>query len=108
MITHTYLPSPHSMSLTTLSVEIEKGTVKIPQFQREFVWSKQKSAELLDSILKGYPIGTFIFWKTTEELRTIRNIGGIDLPKTPKGDYIQYVLDGQQRLTSLFAAVKGL
>ena len=89
-------------------MEIEKGSVKIPQFQRDFVWTKQKSGELLDSILKGYPIGTFIFWKTKEELRAIRNIGGLELPKTPKGDYILYVLDGQQRLTSLFAAVKGL
>ena len=106
--TYIYLPEPHSMPLLTLSVEIEKGSVKIPQFQRDFVWTKQKSAELLDSILKGYPIGTFIFWKTKEELRAIRNIGGLELPKTPKGDYILYVLDGQQRLTSLFAAVKGL
>ncbi len=105
---YTYLPEPHSMALITLSVEIEKGSVKIPQFQRDFVWTKQKSAELLDSVLKGYPIGTFIFWKTKEELRSIRNIGGLDLPKTPKGDFILYVLDGQQRLTSLFAAVKGL
>lgn len=108
MNTYTYLPEPHSMPLLTLAVEVEKGSVKIPQFQRDFVWTKQKSADLLDSILKGYPIGTFIFWKTKEELRTIRNIGGLDLPKTPKGDYILYVLDGQQRLTSLFAAVKGL
>jgi hypothetical protein len=104
----TYLPEPYSMSLMTLAADIEKGSVKIPQFQRDFVWKKQKSAELLDSVLKGYPIGTFIFWKTKEELRAIRNIGGLELPKTPKGDYILYVLDGQQRLTSLFAAVKGL
>ncbi len=108
MTRYTYLPEPHSMALLTLSVEIEKGSIKIPQFQRDFVWTKQKSAELLDSILKGYPIGTFIFWKTKEELRSIRNIGGLDLPKTPKGDFILYVLDGQQRITSLFAAVKGL
>lgn len=88
--------------------EIEKGTIKIPQFQRDFVWSKEKSASLLDSIVKGYPVGTFILWKTKEELRSIRNIGGLSLPPTPHGDYIEYVLDGQQRLTSLFACLKGL
>ena len=87
---------------------IEKGNVKIPQFQRDFVWSKDKSAKLLDSIVKGYPIGTFIFWKTKEELRALRNLGGLDLPATPKGDFIEYVLDGQQRLTTLFASLKGL
>ncbi len=84
------------------------GTVKIPQFQRDFVWPKAKSAKLLDSILKGYPIGTFILWKTKEQLRTVRNIGGVDLPPTPSGDYTEQVLDGQQRLTSLYASVRGL
>jgi hypothetical protein len=108
MTEYKYLPEPHSMSISALASEIEKGIIKIPQFQRDFVWTKQKSAELLDSIIKGYPIGTFIFWKTKEELRSIRNLGGLELPKTPKGDFIVYVLDGQQRLTSIFAAVKGL
>jgi hypothetical protein len=58
--------------------------------------------------VKGYPIGTFIFWKTREELRTIRNIGGLTLPAPPEGDFVNYVLDGQQRLTSLFTILKGL
>jgi hypothetical protein len=88
--------------------DVEKGNIKIPQFQRDFVWNKEKSAKLLDSIVKGYPIGTFIFWKTKEELRTLRNLGNLDLPPTPEGDFIHYVLDGQQRLTSLFASIKGL
>ncbi len=88
--------------------DIEKGLTKIPQFQRDFVWTKEKSALLLDSMLKGFPIGTFILWKTKESLRTIRNLGGATLPDTPEGDFIQYVLDGQQRLTSLYASAKGL
>lgn len=102
------LPEPQSIMFSSLMSDIEKGNIKIPQFQRDFVWSKEKSAKLLDSIVKGYPIGTFIFWKTKDELRALRNLGGLDLPKTPKGDYIHYVLDGQQRLTSLFASLKGL
>ena len=88
--------------------EIERGSVKVPQFQRDFVWSRDKSARLLDSLLKGFPIGTFILWRTKEELRSIRNLGGIEFPPTPKGDSVHYVLDGQQRLTSLYAALKGL
>lgn len=102
------LPEPQSLSFSSLMSDIEKGNIKIPQFQRDFVWTKDKSAKLLDSIVKAYPIGTFIFWKTKEELRALRNLGGIDLPPTPEGDYIQYILDGQQRLTSLFACLKGL
>ena len=102
------LPEPQSVTFTSLFAEIEDGTIKIPQFQRDFVWSKAKSAKLLDSIVKGYPIGTFILWKTNERLRSIRNLGGVPLPDTSAGDAVKYVLDGQQRLTSLFVTLKGL
>src|SRR6266581_4734950 len=102
------LPEPQSVTFTSLFAEIENGTIKIPQFQRDFVWSKAKSAKLLDSIVKGYPIGTFIIWKTNERLRSIRNLGGVALPETAPGDSIKYLLDGQQRLTSLFVTLKGL
>lgn len=101
-------PDPQSRSYDQILHGIQHGTVKIPQFQREFVWTREKSAKLLDSILKGYPIGTFILWKTREQLRAVRNIGAMDLPPTPDGDYVEQVLDGQQRLTSLYAAVHGL
>lgn len=88
--------------------EIETGQVKIPQFQRKFVWGINDSAKLLDSILKGYPIGTFIYWRTNERLRSVRNLGNIILPEPKHGEYVNYVLDGQQRLTSLYAALKGI
>lgn len=91
----------------TLITEIATGQVKIPQFQRQFVWDKVASAKLIDSMIKGYPIGTFIFWRTDEELRSIRNIGNISLPFQSKGEFVNYVLDGQQRITSIFAAIKG-
>ena len=102
------LPKPDSSTFSGLISDIEKGLIKIPQFQRDFVWSIEKSANLIDSIIKGYPIGTFIFWKTQERLRAVRNIGGFDLPESPAGDYVNFVLDGQQRLTSLFASLKGI
>lgn len=92
----------------TLLADIEKGIIKIPQFQRDFVWNREKSAKLIDSIAKGFPVGTFILWKTKEQLRVVRNIGNAKLPTTPKGDYVHHVLDGQQRLTSLYATVRGL
>lgn len=100
-------PTPAHLQYNTLVSEIEKGTIKIPQFQREFVWSIEDSAKLLDSIIKGFPIGTFILWKTKESLRSVRDIGGLELPTTPDGDFVQYVLDGQQRMTSLYVSMKG-
>lgn len=102
------LPKPQYSTFSSLLNDIEKGIIKIPQFQRDFVWSLEKSASLIDSILKGYPIGTVILWKTKERMRSVRNLGDINLPEPPNDDYIQYVLDGQQRITSVFAALKGL
>lgn len=102
------LPEPQSLTFSSLISQIENGTVKIPQFQRAFVWTRQQSARLIDSIIKGYPIGTFILWRTQERLRSIRDIGGIKLPTPGTGEPISYVLDGQQRMTSLFVSLKAL
>src|SRR5690606_38165159 len=101
------LPEPQTRTFPSLVAEIDKGQVKIPQFQRDFVWSMEKSAAVIDSIIKGYPIGTFIFWRTTERLRSVRNIGNQSLPDLDRTESLDYVLDGQQRLTSLYACLKG-
>lgn len=100
-------PKPDSKKYTDLISEIQKGQIKIPKFQRDFVWSIDKTAKLLDSILKGYPIGTFILWETNERLNDIKNIGNLKLPPIPDDIKVQYVLDGQQRITSLYAAFLG-
>jgi len=102
------LPEPQSVTFPALFAQIRDGTIKIPQFQRDFVWTRAMSSRLLDSVIKGYPIGTFILWSTQERLRSIRNLGRIDLPDTPPGNAVKYVLDGQQRLTSLFVTLNGL
>ncbi|MEI8631668.1 DUF262 domain-containing protein [Vibrio sp. PP-XX7] len=65
-------------------------------------------AGLIDSVIKGYPIGTFIFWKTKDRLRSIRDIGSQLLPEPEPEESVDYVLDGQQRLTSLYACLKGI
>ncbi len=100
-------PKPDSKKYADLISEIQKGIIKIPKFQRDFVWTIDKTAKLLDSILKGYPIGTFILWQTDERINDIKNVGNLDIPDTPDGVKVQYVLDGQQRITSLFAAYLG-
>lgn len=61
------LPEPVSRQFSTLMNDIETGKLKIPQFQRDFIWEIKKSSDLLDSIVKGYPIGTFILWKTKKD-----------------------------------------
>lgn len=101
-------PQNGTMKYEQVFSDIDKGIIKIPKFQREFVWDKQQTAKLVDSIIKGFPLGTFIFWKTKDGLRHVKDIGNAKLPQLPKGDSAYYVLDGQQRLTSLYAVRKGL
>lgn len=89
-----------------LLADIEMGDIKIPQFQREFVWDINKSAKLIDSIIKGFPIGSFILWKTKDQMRSVRGLGRGDFPERI-GESVNYVLDGQQRLTSVYCCLTG-
>jgi len=102
------VPENPSKKYEHLFTDIDTGRIKIPKFQREFVWSKEQTAHLIDSLIKGFPIGTFIFWKTKEELREVKDIGNVRLPEVPEGEFVYYVLDGQQRITSLYAVRKGI
>ncbi len=95
---------PDRIKFDSLVNEIKGGRLKIPDFQRDFVWDKSQVIKLLDSIYQHYPIGSFLFWETNQEL-THRNIGNIPIDSTYSGD-VNYVLDGQQRITSLFASVE--
>lgn len=60
---------------------------------------------LLDSIYRGYPVGSLLLWSTKERLKHERNVGGFVLPATPEDYPVNYVLDGQQRLTTLYGVV---
>ena len=101
-------PSNRSQTYHELFQGVESGSIKVPKFQRDFVWSKEQTAALIDSLLKGYPVGSFTYWETTDELRHVRDIGNHTLPKVRPGHPVSYVLDGQQRITSLFAVRKGV
>ena len=88
-----------------LIADIKKGEIKIPQFQRKFVWKDNQALELLDSIANGYPIGSLLLWKTVEKLNAARDIGSFRLPKTDEITPTNYVLDGQQRLTVIYSCL---
>ena len=96
--------TPDAYPFPRLISKVEDGTLKLPAFQREFVWPIEKTISLLDSIARRYPIGTFLLWQTNEKLHSIKEIGGLELPETPAGESTRYILDGQQRITSLYAA----
>ncbi len=98
---------PQSITFSDLVKGVDKSLIQIPPFQRDFVWSAKAITYLLDSIYKGYPIGSFIFWKTNKRLPHHREVGGVKLNDIPRGSLVDYIIDGQQRITSLYAAVKG-
>ena len=62
----------------------------------------------MDSILKGYPIGSFILWITRKRLASVKKLGGVIIADPHENDNVMYVLDGQQRIASLFAVIKGV
>lgn len=102
------VPKTEGVLLSDLLKGIESGEYRIPRFQRNYVWNINKVVNLIDSLLKGFPIGSLILWETKTELSDIRNLGGIVIPSKNTGKYTSYVIDGQQRLTSLYCALNGL
>ncbi len=97
-----------TMKFSNIEIALEEGRLKIPQFQRNFVWTLEESAALLDSVIKEYPIGSIILWNTAETLRAVKNIGGLEFKKAKEGRHVDYIIDGQQRITSLYAILKGV
>lgn len=98
----THKIAPSNPRIASLLGDVAKGNIKIPVFQREFVWKDEQIMSLLDSIYQGYPVGSLLLWSTKERLKHERNVGGFRLPETPEDYPVQYVLDGQQRLSTLY------
>lgn len=82
---------------------IELGVLGLPELQRPFIWPDSKVRDLFDSMMKGYPIGYLMLWDCPElEKKKTIGVGEHNYP-TPK----EVIIDGQQRLTSLYAVMKG-
>jgi hypothetical protein len=90
------------MKISELLDGIRKRDLVLPEFQREYIWTKDQSKKLMSSLTKEYPVGSLLFWKTEKppELKNIDN-----LPE--KLGTIQIILDGQQRLTTLYMLIMG-
>ena len=94
------------LNIRKLIDRITSGDIRISAFQRDFVWEADQVAFLLDSIYKGFPIGTVILWRTDARLKVEKDLGSFKLPEPAKDYPVNYVLDGQQRLTSLFSTFR--
>jgi len=85
-----------------LLMDIERGDIALPDIQRPFVWKAIKVRDLFDSMYRGFPVGSLMFWSTLENNNT-KKIGLND--KQRSASYL--VIDGQQRLTSLYSVIQG-
>ena len=92
-----------AFSLENLMSNIETGLIGLPDIQRPFVWQNTKVRDLFDSMYRGYPVGYLLFWANPQISR--HRAIGTDTKQLPPA---QVIVDGQQRLTSLYAVVKGV
>jgi len=96
---------------TFVEEKLSKDKLLIPTFQREFVWEPENIRKLWDSIFKFYPIGSILYWVTDSYLHTHRKLGGFEFPHDEdtvrKFKEWAYILDGQQRATSLLVSILG-
>lgn len=90
-------------SLSKLIDDIQMGEIGLPDIQRPFVWKNAKVRDLFDSMYRGYPVGYFLFWENQVGIKT-KQIGANSHQKVPH----LLIVDGQQRLTSLYAVLKGI
>jgi hypothetical protein len=99
-------PKPEIMRLEELALMVRTGEIKLPRFQRPFVWKRADMLKLLDSIYKGYPIGSILIWHSSQKLISERMISGFEVNSDDQQSFpTNYLLDGQQRLTTLCGAL---
>lgn len=100
--------NPTSKAIATYLDELINNNYQIPTFQREVVWEQENVKKLWDSVYKFYPLGSILVWKTDSKLHNHRKIGGHKISESnlSRSEY-HYLLDGQQRTTSLLTSLYG-
>lgn len=95
--------------LSQLLADMETGKLQVPRFQRDFVWPLTKTRALLDSMYKEFPIGSFFLWCAPAGNPPLsRPLDALGIPVPKLGSEVTYILDGQQRLASLYVVIKGI
>jgi hypothetical protein len=103
------MPGESQMAKAEASVEelvamIQRGDLRLPEMQRRYVWRAPRVRDLLDSLYRGYPSGAILLWETDEEV-PLQEFA-VSQDRSPYAS-TRLLLDGQQRLTSLSAVIRG-
>ena len=96
----------HPLQVRELLDEIQRRQVLLPEIQRSYVWKGPQVAKLLDSLYREYPVGQILLWDTGNLEIITKGLHGTKDPHLPSVGQPKIVLDGQQRLTSLFLALR--
>ena len=95
---------PEVVFLYEILQEFSRERIRIPRFQRPFVWRPDQMTDLLDSINRQYPIGSLLIWETDVAISTLDRLGPF-VPTGASAGSIGYLLDGHQRLMTLASAL---
>lgn len=98
-------PKPEVERVESLAKRIKEGDILLPKFQRSFVWERHQILELLDSIAKNYPIGSVLLWLSRQKLKSENHIADLEIRDRDEEYPINYLLDGQQRLSTICGAL---
>ncbi len=98
-----FLKAPSVERLPVILEELHSGSLRIPPFQRDFEWIGEQRINLFDSILRGLPTGSLMVWRTELNLHADPALG--PYRQVTDTEASQYLLDGRQRMTSLYAAL---
>jgi hypothetical protein len=96
---------PEVVFLGKLVERVAAGKIRVPRFQRAFVWKQPDLSALLDSVLRGFPIGSILVWDTDENIESTPRIGPVEISPRPDG-MVGYLLDGQQRVSTLAGTLR--
>jgi hypothetical protein len=96
-------PTPEVIYIPALFRRIQQGDIREPAFQRGFVWDENKIVELLKSIYQGFPIGSLLFWRVEDSILKVETPRFSVLPVIDEKYPCSFILDGLQRLCSLYA-----
>lgn len=95
------ISTPQIIPIYVLIDRVSSGDLKIPKFQRPYVWSPEDMIELFDSIYNGYPIGSLLIWETDrQDISSLEHLGPLRLSSSKRASS-SYVVDGHQRLATL-------
>lgn len=93
------------LNVADLVQRFDTGEIRLPLMQRDYVWKPKKVVKLLDSLYRGWPIGSFYVWQT-QEMHPIKARVGRAISQRRLDGFYGFLLDGQQRLTSLSLAIQ--